>query len=64
LNEHLRSFLTIKKHSKPYFMTPARKAHLAKWRALRKSNTNKITIHDMDSELDRLGRTISYEPKS
>lgn len=51
-----------KNHSRPYFMTPKRKAHLAKMRAIRQSG--RVSIKDADIELERLGRIVSYEPKS
>lgn len=52
-----------KKHSRPWFMTPKRKAHFAKWKALKNHQKYQVNVQDMDSELERLGRIVSYEPK-
>lgn len=48
--------------AKPWFMTPKRKAHLAKMRAMRKDSIHNkpVLIDEMDNELDRLGTQVSY----
>lgn len=49
-----------KKHAKPWFMTPKRKAHFAKRKAMRNHEKYQVNITDMDIELERLGRIVSY----
>ena len=52
-----------KKHSRPFFMTPKRKAYFAKLKENNKKNYVP-RINEADTELERLGRIVSYEPKS